>query len=63
LLLRFVALLVANTPGICRTVEAQMEAKSYVDHVSCRRWPDTRIPIPYSQASMVTKGPSGVGVT
>jgi hypothetical protein len=45
-LLRFVALLVANTPGICRTVEAQLEAKSYVDHVSCRRWSDTRIPKP-----------------
>lgn len=30
------ALLATNAPDFCRTVEAELEAKSYVDGVSCR---------------------------
>ncbi len=32
------AVLATDAPGFCRTVEAALEAKSYVDGASCRPW-------------------------
>ena len=35
------AVLATDAPDFCRTVEAALEAKSYVNSVSCQQWQET----------------------
>lgn len=45
------ALLATDTPAFCPTAEAELEAKSYVDGVSCQPWEDRDVPDPDAPVS------------